>query len=145
LVDALLLGRASGIAAWALCTELSQKGLLDEARRAWMGDLLFASARRNPAAMLALEQMTKDYACGHWAGRIVNRWLVDDHASRLGDVCAATLVVQGEVDTPNFRAMAAEYAERMPRARRATLPGVGHMCNLEAPDAFNEAMRRVLA
>jgi pimeloyl-ACP methyl ester carboxylesterase len=145
LVDALLRGRAPGIAAYPLCAELSRQGRYDEARRAWMGDPLFASARSDAKAMLAFEQMIRDYPCGHWAGKVTNRWLIDEHPSRLGEIRVPTMVVDGEVDTPSFRAMAAEYAERLPNARRATLPGVGHMCNLEAPDAFNETMRWLIA
>jgi pimeloyl-ACP methyl ester carboxylesterase len=145
LVDALLFGRASGIAAWGRCAELSRRGLYDEARRVWIEDPLFASARTNPEAMCALEEMARDYAGGHWAGRTTSRWLFDDPANRLGAIRVPTMVVDGEIDTPNFRAMAAEYVERVPHARRATLRGVGHMCSLEAPEAFNEAMLRMVA
>jgi pimeloyl-ACP methyl ester carboxylesterase len=145
MVDAPLLGRASGIAVWARCAELSRGGHYEEARRAWIADPLFAPARAIPKAMSALELMARDYACGHWAGRITSRWHFDDPASRLGEIRTPATVIDGEIDTPNFRAMAAEYAERLPHAQRVTLPGVGHMCNLEAPEVFNETMRRVVA
>jgi pimeloyl-ACP methyl ester carboxylesterase len=144
MVDALLLGRASGIAGWARCVELSQRGQYEQARRVWVEDPLFAAARTNPKATSALEEMARDYACGHWAGRVTTRWLFADPASRLGEIRAPTTVVDGELDTPNFRAMAAEYVERLPHARRVTLHGAGHMCNLESPEAFNEAMREVV-
>ena len=144
LVDALLLGRSAGIGAWARCVELSRQGLYDEARRAWTEDPLFASARANAEAASALEAMARDYACGHWAGKVTSRWLSEDPASRLGEIRVRATVIDGEIDTPSFRAMAAEYAERLSSAHRVTLPGVGHMGNLESPGVFHEAMRRAI-
>jgi pimeloyl-ACP methyl ester carboxylesterase len=141
LVDALLLGRPSGIAAYATCVAFAKEGKHEEARRAWVGDPLFEPARRNPQVLAALERMAGDYACGHWAGHVSNRWLVEDPASRLGALRVPALVIDGELDTAPFRAMAAEYARLLPGARRVTIPGAGHMCNLEAPAAFDEAMR----
>jgi pimeloyl-ACP methyl ester carboxylesterase len=139
LVDALLLGRPSGIGAWPSCVAFAQQGKYDDARRAWLGDPLFEPARRRPEVMLALERMAGDYACGHWAGRVSNRWLAAEPAGRLAELVLPTRIVGGELDTPAFRAMAVEYAELLPNARSVTVVGAGHACNLEAPAAFNEA------
>jgi pimeloyl-ACP methyl ester carboxylesterase len=139
LVDALLLGRDSGIAAWPSCVAFARKERLDEARRALLSDPLFEPARRRPEVLLALERMAREYACGHWAGRVSNRWLAADPARRLRELLLPTQIVSGELDTPAFRAMAVEYAQLLPNARRVTVPGAGHVCNLEAPAAFNEA------
>ena len=118
----------------------------NEVRRSaarWLANPLFAPARRNPEVARRLEEMAGDYACGHWAGRrIATRWLVRDPASQLGELHVPTLVVDGELDTPRFRAMASEYARLLPNARRVTIPDAGHVCNLEAPDAFNGIVRR---
>jgi pimeloyl-ACP methyl ester carboxylesterase len=141
LVDAPLLGRVAAIEAWPLCVAFARNGQDDEARRAWLADPLFAPACRIPEVRVALERMAADYACGHWAGRVSNRWLVEDPAGRLGELRAPALVVLGELDTTNFHDMAAEYARLLPSARTATIPGAGHMCSLEAPDAFNELLR----
>ena len=43
----------------------------------------------------------------------------------------------GDHAHPDFRAVAATLAARAPRAELVTLPGVGHMVNLEAPETFN--------
>ncbi len=144
LVDALLLGRSPGIASWASCTALSKEGRLDEARAAWMDDALFGPARRRPELALALEEMARDYACGHWTGRVSNRWLAAEPATRLGELRVPSLVIDGELDTPSFRAMAAEYAERLPGARRVSIPDVGHMASMEAPAVFNAALDELL-
>jgi pimeloyl-ACP methyl ester carboxylesterase len=140
LVDALLLGRASGIGAWPTCVSLAQKEQRDEARRAWLADPLFDPARRRPDVLLALERMASDYACNHWAGRLSSRWLVDEPANQLEGLRLPTLVINGELDTPPFRAMADEYERALPNAHRVTVPDAGHVSNLEAPAAFNEGL-----
>jgi len=81
--------------------------------------------------------MTADYGCGHWDGRTSNRWRVGTPASRLGEIKVPVLVVDGALDTPPFRAMAAEYAASLPAARRVSVPGAGHVSNMEAPSIFD--------
>ena len=141
LVDALLLGRPAGIAAWGACCELARDGLLAEARRAWVDDALFAAARANTEVRPRLEAMTADYACGHWAGRLSARWVEEGPAARLGEIRVPAIVVSGELDTPSFLAMSAEFTAKLPRARALTIRGAGHMASLEAPEAFYDGVR----
>lgn len=55
---------------------------------------------------------------------------------RLGEISQPALVVIGEEDAPYRRA--AEVLEaRIPNARRVTLPGAGHIVNLDAEAEFN--------
>jgi pimeloyl-ACP methyl ester carboxylesterase len=75
LVGAPLLGRAAGIESWSACVAQAQKGNFEEARRAWRGNALFETPRSSPDALLLLEQMVADYACGHWAGSVSERTL----------------------------------------------------------------------
>jgi pimeloyl-ACP methyl ester carboxylesterase len=70
---------------------------------------------------------------------VSNRWLDAEPARRLSELLSPTQIVNGELDAPAFRAMASEYAQRLPNARSVTIVGAGHVCNLEAPAAFNEA------
>jgi pimeloyl-ACP methyl ester carboxylesterase len=109
-----------------------------------LADPLFEPARWRPEVMVALERMAGDYACGHWTGLVSNRWLTAGPAGRLAELLLPTRIVGGELDTPAFRAMAVEYAELLPNARRVTVVGAGHVCNLEAPAAFNEAVFRLV-
>ena len=55
-----------------------------------------------------------------------------------------TLLIVGEHDDPCLR-VHAWMARTLPRATALTIPGVGHLTNLEAPDAFNRAVARFLA
>jgi pimeloyl-ACP methyl ester carboxylesterase len=58
---------------------------------------------------------------------------------RLGEIAAPTLVLVGERDEQFLRA-ADVLAARMPRAERVTLPGAGHIANLDDPQAFDSAL-----
>ena len=68
-----------------------------------------------------------------------------DAAPVLPGIAVPTLVVVGEEDavTPPAEARALEAS--IPRASLETVPGAGHLSNLEAPDRFNAALHRFLA
>jgi pimeloyl-ACP methyl ester carboxylesterase len=55
-----------------------------------------------------------------------------------------TLLIVGEHDDPCVR-VHAFMAKTLPRATSLTIPGVGHLTNLEAPAVFNRAVARFLA
>ncbi len=44
----------------------------------------------------------------------------------------------GELDLPDFQAIARRLGREMPQAESQTIAGSGHMSNMEAPQAFNE-------
>ncbi len=60
--------------------------------------------------------------------------------ARLGEVRAPTLVLVGELDVPDILATADLLASGIPGARKAVLPGVAHMPNMEMPAEFNRAV-----
>lgn len=59
--------------------------------------------------------------------------------AHLPGVRAPALLVAGEGDL-KFRAVMDAMRDAMPRARRLDLPGAGHACHLERPDAFAAAV-----
>ncbi len=67
-----------------------------------------------------------------------------DAAPGLGEVRVPTLVVVGEKDAVTPPAAAQAIADRVAGSRLVVIPGVGHLSNLEAPDAFNDAVRSFL-
>jgi len=93
-------------------------------------------ARPEVAARLAT--MVEDFSGWHWLhsragpGRAA--------AERVGEIRAPTLVVIGELDLPDFHRIADLLVARLPDARKVVIPGVGHMSNMEAPEAFNAAV-----
>lgn len=64
-------------------------------------------------------------------------------APRLRELSVPTLLIVGEHDEPCVR-VHRFMADTIPSARHVLIPGVGHLTNLEAPRAFNRAVRSFL-
>jgi pimeloyl-ACP methyl ester carboxylesterase len=64
--------------------------------------------------------------------------LADDLPRALATLDVPTLVLTGEHDKADFRTIADHLAATLPRARRATVAGAGHLPSLEQPQAFDE-------
>ena len=63
-----------------------------------------------------------------------------DRRADLARVRVPALVLAGETDANAPPAMMEKMASRIPGARYACLPGLGHLANLEAPAAFDAAL-----
>jgi 3-oxoadipate enol-lactonase len=63
-----------------------------------------------------------------------------DRQAALADIRVPTLLVGGEFDRVAAPAVMKQMATAMPRARYAELAGIGHLMNLEAPEAFDELL-----
>ncbi|OAF01171.1 hydrolase [Bradyrhizobium centrolobii] len=63
-----------------------------------------------------------------------------DQRSTLKDISVPTLLLSGSKDNNAPAAMMAKMATYIPAAKYVELAGVGHLANLERPDAFNEAL-----
>lgn len=68
-----------------------------------------------------------------------------DRMEVLHRITVPTLIITGDEDAlmplPTSQAM----ADRIPNARLVIIPGAGHLSNVEAPEAFNTAVRNFLA
>ncbi|WP_407188631.1 alpha/beta fold hydrolase [Bradyrhizobium centrosematis] len=67
-----------------------------------------------------------------------------DQRSTLGDISVPTLLLSGSKDNNAPAPMMAKTATYIPGAQYVELAGVGHLANLERPDAFDEALDRFL-
>ena len=87
--------------------------------------------------------MVGDYSAVNWTS-------ADPHAPHpnsielLATVPAPTTVVIAALDVPCFHEMSDVLADRIPGARKLTVPDVGHMVNMEAPEAVNALLREVV-
>jgi pimeloyl-ACP methyl ester carboxylesterase len=63
-----------------------------------------------------------------------------DYTSRLGEIAVPTLVVTSSADTLIPPDLTTPMAEAIPGATLEVIDGVGHLSNLEAPEAFNAAV-----
>jgi pimeloyl-ACP methyl ester carboxylesterase len=65
-----------------------------------------------------------------------------DSTSLLPTLTVPTLVIVGSDDILTPPAAAQAMVARLPQATLVTIPGAGHLSNMETPAAFNEAVRR---
>ena len=56
---------------------------------------------------------------------------------RLHEIDCPTLVVVGEYDIPTFQGVADRINNEVSNSCKAVIPRVGHMSNMENPEAFN--------
>ena len=80
-----------------------------------------------------------------WTTPQLARPLDPPAAGRLAEIRVPALVVVGERDQPDFRAIADFLASRIPGARQVVLPGTGHVAPLEAPELLADTLREFLA
>jgi pimeloyl-ACP methyl ester carboxylesterase len=64
-----------------------------------------------------------------------------DFGRELARVQSPVLILNGELDGPN-RKGARHFSANMPNVRVEVIPGAGHACNLEKPEAFTASLRR---
>jgi pimeloyl-ACP methyl ester carboxylesterase len=57
-------------------------------------------------------------------------------------IAVPTLLVWGELDARSPLSVARHFEDAIPDAKLVVIPGAGHVSNLEAPDLFNDAVRR---
>jgi 3-oxoadipate enol-lactonase len=67
-----------------------------------------------------------------------------DQRGALKNIAVPTLVLSGSKDNNAPAPMMAKMASYIPQAEYVELEGVGHLANLERPDAFNAALDRFL-
>jgi pimeloyl-ACP methyl ester carboxylesterase len=58
----------------------------------------------------------------------------------LDRIAMPALVVNGECDTAERRAVGLDLARRLPNARQSVIAGAGHLSNLDSPAAYNELL-----
>jgi 3-oxoadipate enol-lactonase len=67
-----------------------------------------------------------------------------DRRADLARIAVPTLVMAGELDTVAPAPMMQKMAAQIPGARFLTVPGAGHLINLEQPRVFNAALEKFL-
>jgi pimeloyl-ACP methyl ester carboxylesterase len=75
-------------------------------------------------------------------GTALTAMATTDLRDLLPEIAVPTLLIWGEVDGRSPLGVAHQFEQAIPDAELVVLPGAGHMANLEAPEAFNEAVRR---
>jgi pimeloyl-ACP methyl ester carboxylesterase len=81
----------------------------------------------------------------HPAGfRAMARASAEDLRGALPHINVPTLLVYGDQDVRAPLTVAEDLRAAIPGSALVVLPGAGHVCNIEAPEAFNNAVRNFL-
>ena len=118
---------------------------MESARAAWLTHPLFAPALQNPRSAALLTQIITDYSGWHWTNSDPARLPAHLAISALESLATPTFIVMGEHDLPDHHEIAHTLRSRLLNSTLFTIPGAGHMVNMEAPDAFNGAVLNFLA
>jgi pimeloyl-ACP methyl ester carboxylesterase len=76
--------------------------------------------------------------------RAMARACAEDLRGALPGINVPTLLVYGDQDVRASSTVAEDLQAAIPGSRLVVLPGAGHICNIEAPEAFNRAIRNFL-
>lgn len=98
---------------------------------------------RSASLPSAARRWTPDRAWSSWPAtyrRALDCLVSFDRQAALAEIGVPTLLVGGEHDRVATPAVMQRMAQAIPRARYVELPGVGHLMNLEAPDAFDRVL-----
>jgi 3-oxoadipate enol-lactonase len=127
------------VAAWEEAGAALEAGDLDAAvdadLRAWVAGPLRSLDEVDAGVRMLATDMARRAAELYLAATAEERPADPPLAERLGAVTAQTLVVDAELDFPDFAAMADRIAAGVPDSRRATIEGAAHLSPLERPEA----------
>jgi pimeloyl-ACP methyl ester carboxylesterase len=106
---------------------------------AWMDSPFFRDGIAERAAGERFRTIAKDYTFWHFAHRDPQQ-PVPGAVTRLAEVRVPVLLLAGEHDVPLFLEIADMLASTLPRARKLTIAGGGHLVHMERPNEFNQAV-----
>lgn len=123
---------------------IAQTQGVEAARRHWLAHPFFLPARERPELAARLAQIVASYSGWSWLHASSERDVDLPTPRPLEQISIPTLLVMGERDIEEFQAIANQIASAIPQLMKHVLPGVGHMANMESPEAFNEAVLHFL-
>jgi pimeloyl-ACP methyl ester carboxylesterase len=132
------------LASYAPIVAAGRRGDVAAAKQLWLDHALFAPAREKPEVAARLKLMVDDYSGWHLVHRNAERLVEPPAVTQLGRITMPTLVVVGSRDLPEFHRIAERVEGGVASGTRTTVPGAGHLANMEAPDGVTRALREFL-
>jgi pimeloyl-ACP methyl ester carboxylesterase len=112
---------------------------------AWLPPMVAPANRANPAIYGPMQQMCLDMGQAMFDAQINALLTRPEVETLVAGITCPTLVMTGELDSWASPAQHADIAGRIAAAELVIVPGAGHMIQLEAPEAVNQAIVRWLA
>jgi len=117
---------------------------VEMARQRWLAHPFFLPARERPELAERLAQIVASYSGWSWLQASPEQDADLTEVRPLERISAPTLLIMGVRDIEEFQAIASHISCSIPHLTKLVLPGVGHMANMEAPEAFNEVVLRFM-
>jgi pimeloyl-ACP methyl ester carboxylesterase len=117
---------------------IAKENSVEEAMQAFMNGPLIKGTIQNPSVMDKLRNLTNSYSGWRLLHKDPQTSPVPSPINRINEIKCPTLVIVGEHDISDFHRIADKIHEEAPNSRKAVIPSVGHMCNMEDPEAFNK-------
>jgi pimeloyl-ACP methyl ester carboxylesterase len=124
------------------CSRRPARGDPERAAKLWAETPIMA-LKRNPAASAPVTSLVMSNS-RLWTFKRTEQPLSPPAAKRLSEIKCPVLVIVGDQDLPHIAEVAGVLAKGIPGARLVTVPGAGHIVNLDAPEPFNEAVAAFL-
>ncbi|MCS7182363.1 MAG: alpha/beta fold hydrolase [Thermoanaerobaculum sp.] len=125
---------------------IREQGVAAAVREHWLPHPLLRSAWENPSSREKLERIVLRFPAGEYVATRRDEpdrsWSVLD---RLGDVAVPALLLVGQREIPEFRAMVDLLAARLPQAQLVIIPESGHLVPLEQPEKLAACLLGFLA
>ncbi|MFN2326424.1 MAG: alpha/beta fold hydrolase, partial [Gemmatimonadales bacterium] len=122
--------------------EAAAAGDAERAANLW-ADTPIMALRTNRDASETLRELVLDNS-RLWTYRRTEQPLSPPAVDRLAEVTCPILIIVGGADLPHIKDIARLLADRMAGAALVTIPGAGHIVNLDSPAIFNEAVEEFL-
>jgi 3-oxoadipate enol-lactonase len=123
---------------WRGMSEAAKRGDLSAAKKLWREHILFAPANARAQVADSLRVMIDRYSGWHLLYPDPGEAPRTPIAQILPSISIPTLVLVGELDLPDFQAIARRLGKELPQVELKTIAGSGHMSNMEAPQVFND-------
>ena len=117
------------------------------------GDVALATERWMDTPLMGISEPSADSTMREIVGSNAGIWTFRQDVripfepparNRLDQLSVATLVVVGANDLEDTHTVASLIAANAPNARLRTIPSVGHLANMAAPEAFNQILTSFL-
>lgn len=115
---------------------------MEKAIEMWLEHPFFATGQKNPVYVQRMRRMLAENF-RYWGPTptpIIITWPTRPSIERLSEIKAPTLIIVGEQDAPNIRAIADTLEAGIAGAKKVVIPGVSHHLNMEKPKEFNETV-----
>jgi len=116
----------------------------EQAKHVWKTSDIFTPIMKSPGVALEFLTMLEDFEPYFWKNPNIEILPTPLPAERLHEIECPTLVLVGEYDVPHFQMVAKTLDEKIKHSKYIMMKDVGHMANMENPDAFNQTLNDFL-